>query len=345
MTLCCRPAVAVCIPVRDEATRLPRLLKALAQQSDLPPRFQLCLVFDGCQDESERIATAAAHHLPFPLETKSLPRQTAPHAGRARRAAMALGQQFLDSGEGLLLTTDADSVPQDDWVAANCRALAEVDIVAGHIVRTSTSQLIWRDRHERYLNRLHVFRRTLDPIEHDPLPSHPSLGGASLGMRASVYEALGGFPFLASGEDVTFVSQARRHGYRIRHDPAVRVITSGRTRGRARGGLADELNLAKTRRGPPVVPDPSLLAGHFRLQADLRRAFDDPEPEKALMRVAYTYKACPASLRHAAQRAANSDAFVEHVAADLPAGRAVPLPLAEELLDQLEKHYCSQRTA
>src|ERR1700687_1588722 len=65
-----------------------------------------------------------------------MPRPVMPAArGGGGRAAMDLAAEWLDEGchaDGLILTTDADSEPKSDWIAANRAAIMHgVDGVAG----------------------------------------------------------------------------------------------------------------------------------------------------------------------------------------------------------------------
>ena len=52
-----RSHVAIAVPVRNEAERLPRLLNALARQAKAPP-FSLFLFFDNCGDGSQALVEA-----------------------------------------------------------------------------------------------------------------------------------------------------------------------------------------------------------------------------------------------------------------------------------------------
>lgn len=336
--------IAVGVPVRNEARRLPRLLNALARQ-DTGGKLTVCFLLDGCLDDSEALLTAWKPFLPFEIVIGSLPYCDTPNAGRARRAAMRLCKQVTGREAAALLTTDADSAPATDWVRASCSALEQVDVVAGHIRRTHPKPDCWRTRLEDYLEALHTFRRTVDPIIYDPLPSHPSLGGASLGFRSDVYETLDGFPPLAQGEDREIVARARREGFRVRHDPAVLVVTSGRTTGRAIGGLADQLRTQLTESAPPLVPDPGVLSRHFEKQAALRRAFE--EGPSALILTARQYGFCDRHLQEAASEVFTSDAFVEIVAPDncLPVAAVLPLPIAETSLARLKHSPCPVEVA
>ena len=88
MASACRGA-AVCVPVRNEAALLPRLLESLAAQC-AAGEFVLCVLFDGCDDDSVAIVAARAPSLPFPVVTAQAVAGP-PNAGLARRRAMALG--------------------------------------------------------------------------------------------------------------------------------------------------------------------------------------------------------------------------------------------------------------
>ena len=325
--------ITIGIPVRNEARRLTRLLDALAEQTLGPNAFTACFLLDGCTDESLTILSDRAGGLPFQMHVETLPR-SAPNAGRARSAAMRLCLSRLGQAEeALLLTTDADSVPAHDWVEMNCRSLQTVDLVAGHIIRKGRRAGTWRTRLEDYQFELHRFRRTLDPINHDPAPSHPSLGGASLAFRASVYRELGGFLDLAHGEDTALAETARRQNYLVRQDGRVKVLTSGRTIGRAPDGLAHELRSQLPHKAPPNVPNPVRLAQHFRKQAALRYAFE----ANCMSPVAQQFNLCPDHLNQVAAIVRTSDAFVEMIAPLNAADQSdvLPLPQAERLLGTL----------
>lgn len=327
--------IAIGIPVRDEAERLPRLLDALAVQTVGVERFAVCALLDGCADESEAVLLDARDRLGLDIRIRHLPKAEA-NAGRARREAMAMCLDAAGPADaGVLLTTDGDSMPQPDWVEASCRALEGADIVAGRIERTIRLVGCWRTRLEDYLDRLHALRREIDPIACDPAPCHSSLGGASLGFRAGVYRRLGGFPAFPRGEDKALILRARRQGFRVRHDPAVLVYTSNRTVGRAPGGLADELQQQLRSDLPPLVADPTVCVKHYRLQAALRRAYETGPA--AIRAAAARYGYCELHLKGVAADISSSDAFVEIIAPEdcTPQANVLPLPAAEDALAAL----------
>ncbi len=108
----------VCVPARNEAALLPRLLSAIAKQSVDGNGLHLCLYLDDCRDGSMAMLDGMRAALPFGLTLSQGPMDTEPNAGAARRAALAMGLERLAGGEGLLFTTDADSMPHRDWIAA-----------------------------------------------------------------------------------------------------------------------------------------------------------------------------------------------------------------------------------
>lgn len=324
--------VMICIPVRNEARLLPRLLAALTQQDGCPSRFGVLFLFDGCLDESEEIIAAARQKLNFQVFSARLPAETA-NAGRARRAACQRGLEKAPAAS-FLLTTDADTLPASDWVRRNLEALEASDVVAGRISRRNAAVLPLRCRQETYLERLHRLRRSVDPIDHDPYPSHPCLGGASLAFRRSVYEALGGFPAIPSGEDTALVSAARRAGWRVRHDPRVQVVTSARTLGRAPSGLACELAGLPDRAEEILVPDPEAAVHLYRFQYWLRKWFltgdSLPLPSELPLRL------FPDRLVRLLCAAPSADAFVEAASSEIPPLPELGLEQAEKRLDTLE---------
>ncbi|MAN72891.1 MAG: glycosyl transferase family 2 [Henriciella sp.] len=326
--------VAVGIPVRDEADRLPRLLDALAGQSVGANTFSVCFLLDGCSDDSEALLRAALPTCGFDYRLATSP-LAEPNAGRARRQAMKMCLPLCEGPGSILLTTDADSVPEPDWIEMACRALESVDVVAGRIERTIRLMGCWRTRLEDYLDALHTQRRNVDPIAYDAVPAHPSLGGANLGFRADVYRALGGFPAFVRGEDRALVAKARREGFRVRHDPVVLVYTSNRVAGRAPGGLADELRDQLYSELPALVADPGVCLRHYRLQAALRAAFE--AGPLAIAAAARRYGYCEIHLGEVAREARTADAFVEIVAPEdcLPQANVLPLPAAEAALAAL----------
>lgn len=338
--------VAVCVPVRDESAYLVALLDAFARQTVPAQAFVLCLLFDGCNDDGEALVAARAPALAYDIVTRRIERAPQANAGRARRAAMALGRSALASARSvrerdmLLLSTDADSIPAPDWVEANARTLAAVDVVAGYIERPDAPAEDVHRRIERYWERLRCLQRTVDPLGHDPAPSHPSQGGASLGFRADVYAALGGFEALASHEDVQIVTAARRAGYRVCHDRGVRVATSSRTDGRASDGLASTLRARQNDSAPPLVQDPDAALQRYRLSAQTRAGFAQLFDDEATARALATATGHGLeTLREIATACGNAEAFTMQLVPEPVKTEELALEQAEQRLAFLENAY------
>lgn len=329
--------MAVCVPVRDENDTLPTLLEALAGQT-VAGTFCICLLFDGEQHELVARARAQAIASGLILYSDAIARCSHANAGRARRAALALGLR-VTSKNALLLTTDADSCPAPDWIVTNRHALTDADIVAGHIRRTEWPVMPDRDRLEQYYARLYALERHLDPIAYEPQPAHPSLGGASLGFRADVYRALGGFKCLAAREDSELVAAARRAGYRFRRDPAVRVITSARTVGRARGGLADELAQQQTAPDAVRVEHPVDAAARYALGGRARAVFLGARTHLEQANLAEALGWPKERLNETLAAAPSADAFTLGVVASPALPRMVDLATAESALQCLSDKY------
>jgi hypothetical protein len=240
-------STVVAIPTRDEAERIGPCLIALNEQIQRPDAVVLML--NDCSDTTETIARALAPGLSFRLDviSRTLPPAQS-GAGYARRLAMALAAERAGP-DGILLTTDGDSVASSDWVLRNVRALQRgADIVCGRaIIDPVEAAMIPAHLHTddaqecRLIALLDDLAWLFDPEPHDPPPRHTEASGASLAIRAEAFRRVGGIPAMPSGEDRAFVRALWMMDARVRHDPTIRVTVSGRIVGRAEGGMADAI--------------------------------------------------------------------------------------------------------
>ena len=218
-------AVAVVIPVHDEAALLNACLAALCAALEhtgrTHPHVRVCavVVLDACADASEDIARS------WPLRTLRI---DARNVGTARRvgmnAALAALSEVPPRGTWVC-TTDGDSTVPPTWLSHQLELRAAgADVVLG-TVRPDFADL------------------TAEHAEHW-LATHPrgrpagNVHGANLGLRADVYTAIGGFADLDQHEDVELVRAARAQGARVVATDANEVVTSGRFWGRTPGGYA-----------------------------------------------------------------------------------------------------------
>ena len=226
----------VVVPVHNEerlvSAALDALDRAIGHVSDSGVSVGIAVVLDRCSDRSSNLVSAwrnravefhEAHHIEI-LELQ------AGNVGSARRAGcQALLRQWSHAApdEIWLATTDADSEVPGDWIAAQLRMRSEgAQVWVGGVTvcdwsdRTPGTAQAWRNQYES-----------------EALPIH----GANFGIDATTYLEAGGFGSLASGEDRDLVKRALGLGAAIRHDPLVRVVTSGRRNGRAPRGFAHAL--------------------------------------------------------------------------------------------------------
>lgn len=336
------PHYAICVPVRNEAERLPRFLQSVANLSVvslLSPKLFLAL--DSCSDASEEIVrNIRSRGFPFEIDLTILPFSNEPNAGRARQAAMAAAYgAYQCSADLRLLTTDADSVLAVDWLLAHENAFTSADLVAGYVKRLAEQPNELRDALEAYLERLHQARRMVDPIAYDAHQTHPYTSGASLGITGNAYDRIGGMPTLATGEDGAFVDLGRRGGLRVRQDKAVRVWTSERRNGRAKFGLADalhDLDRKAERDEAILVEDPRSAIWQYRRHAASRQAHseiwnaDDACAHARLMHYDEDM------VVNAWRTALSADAFVMMAVPMAPPSEPIALATAVTLLDGVE---------
>jgi hypothetical protein len=262
-----RCAAIVCIPARNEADRIDRCLAALAVQRDrngapvVPGSFAVLLLVNNSTDATAQAARSMALQVPYPLEVLEITLESGATAGGARRRAMEEAAARLRAGErnGVLLTTDADSAVSPSWYAENMRHLEDgADCVAGYIdaeapeiVSLGAAFLERGRREDMYLRLVAEIYALCDPRPHDPWPNHRVSSGASIAVTVAAYDAVGGMPDRALGEDGAFTAMLEEKGFRVRHPLDVSVLTSCRLNGRATGGAADTM---RYRRDVPNAP-------------------------------------------------------------------------------------------
>lgn len=277
-----RPVVAV--PARDEEARLPRLINALARQTalaSLEDALDVVIVVNNSSDASARVASEAASchpRLRLDLLDVAYPAHEA-HVGTARRQAM--DRAAVLAPDGIILTTDADAVPADDWIARTLDAFdGGADLVGGHIVgdpdeeaRLGPGFARRASLHARYAQLRDELAALIDPLDHDPWPRHQDHTGASIAVRSATYRALGGLEPLPFREDLAFVAKVRAAGLRVVHPLDVVVTVSARTEGRAPGGMAACLRTwlqEEEALAPVLLECPARVEARLRLRKALR---------------------------------------------------------------------------
>lgn len=280
------PTCVVAIPVKDEVERIGDCLRALAAQRGAAVDH-VVLLLNNCTDGTADAVRALQPALPFAITCaeRHYPRETA-HAGTARREAMQIAAAVAGP-HGILLTTDADGQVAPGWLAANLHALAlGAEAVCGRaecnaIEAADIPAYLHEDdavevAYGTVLDRIHDL---VDPDPDDPWPRHTEHSGASIAVTVRAWARAGGVPALPSGEDRGFLAALRRVDVPIRHAPEVLVTVSGRTQGRAPGGMAETIARRMIRQDETL--DDSLEPAadclrRARARAALRRLFDRP---------------------------------------------------------------------
>jgi hypothetical protein len=278
--------IIVAVPVRNEAERIGDCLRALALQ-DGPTQHAVLALLNNCTDDTAAIIRSLRPSLPCPVHVieQDFPPEQA-NAGHARRAAMEHAAMLAGS-DGIIMTTDADGRVAADWIAANLAAVkAGADVVCGRaIIDPLEATLIPDALHAddalecAYADLLDEIHDLLDPDPADPWPRHTEHSGASIAVTHDLFLRAGGVPAVPIGEDRALLAALRRVDARIRHAPEVSVVVSGRTIGRAAGGMADTMRRRMVAQDPLIddrLEPAALCATRAWARAQVRRAWSSP---------------------------------------------------------------------
>ena len=220
------PTMVVAIPVKDEEARIAMCIAALAGQVEIDfADLLVVLLLNNCRDTTADRVRDLSAELPFTAELRhvELPPPYA-NAGWARRLAMEAAAEIV-APDGLILTTDADTLVEADWVAANRREIAAgADAVAGYVMADPVElmelppAILERGSLEwEYQQLVAEMVARVDPDPHDPWPRHNQNCGASAAITASTYRRIGGLPPRPVGEDRALFEMVRRVDGQIRH--------------------------------------------------------------------------------------------------------------------------------
>jgi glucosyl-3-phosphoglycerate synthase len=236
---------SVVVPARDEELLLPACLDAIAHQEGIDAaEYEVIVVLDGCADRTPQVVEQVeADHPALRLLTTEGPGRG---AGPARATGMDLACERLEEAgrtEGLIATTDADTIVAGDWLVRQLEAVeAGARAIGGEVLLDDTSAerlpaAVRRRREVELRNRVRLAER------HGPA-EHAHFSGASLGLTPQAYRAVGGMAWVAALEDQDLEDRLVEARIPIHRLSPVRVTTSARTDGRAERGLAKDLALA-----------------------------------------------------------------------------------------------------
>ncbi len=211
--------VGIVVPARNEQDNLGACLAAIRPARALAHastgvRVHTVVVLDRCTDRTAEVAASAG-----------VPAIQSRHGrvGAARRLGVAALLDGRDVSTWWIACTDADSLVPRHWLTSQLDLAANgADLVLGTVLPIGLDgrlERAWRARHDLSDGHGHVF-------------------GANLGVRADRYLEVGGFPDVATGEDVALAEAVRSAGGSVRASGGHPVLTSGRQRGRAPDGMA-----------------------------------------------------------------------------------------------------------
>jgi cellulose synthase/poly-beta-1,6-N-acetylglucosamine synthase-like glycosyltransferase len=227
-----RWSVGVVVPAKNEARKIERCLASIFRSADAIG-YRDCLwivvVADHCRDATVSIARQAVGRHGEVMECEVC------SAGSARRLGTEAALAHFAARHRTriwLANTDADSHVSEDWLQVQLQ-LADVGVtgVAGIVQLDADGTPEAQQLHRE------TYRLGADG-------SHPHVHGANVAMRADAYLDVGGWRDMALAEEHCLWNRLRHGGWRVASPVSSIVTTSGRLRGRARGGFADTLRTA-----------------------------------------------------------------------------------------------------
>ncbi|UOQ66849.1 glycosyltransferase [Hymenobacter volaticus] len=283
--------ISVIVPAKDEAENLPATLAALATQTDLQDQpldsasYEILVLANNCHDQTANVVrTFAQHHPALALHVAEIQLPpTDAHVGHARRLLMDEACRRLEDtigAGGIIASTDADTRVTPTWLAAIQKEVkAGADAVGGRIFpeRTVRNSCLVRRTHLRdatyRLLRAHL-ESLIDPDPADQWPRHHQHYGASLAITVAAYRQVGGLPVVPFLEDEALCQALRRSDLRLRHSPAVQVLTSARHEGRVAVGLSWQLRewaRMSHQQREPLVESGAALVAEWTVRRKLRQ--------------------------------------------------------------------------
>lgn len=218
----------VTVPALDEERSIGATLEALRHQTLRP--LVVCVVDNGSSDRTTTVVRAAAPRFAAAGIGLRLVAEPERGTGAASDTGMRLA---IAAGARSLLRTDADSLPRADWAARMRERLESgIDLVAGRIVARDDEQL---GRGEYVVVATLMKVGAFGAVFRNWKPGYRTrfrlLTGANCGIRAEMYERVGGFPRARIDEvhdDRALMNRVRRVSDRVVTDPQAVVASSAR---------------------------------------------------------------------------------------------------------------------
>lgn len=238
-----RADVLVAIPAHDEGATiracLVNVVNAIrrAQREGVVARARVMVAAHRCRDTTASLALEVLRDLlGDDGDYEVLVIGEVGGVGLPRHAAVSRGLAAIgaDLDRTWVFSTDADSLVPADWIVHSLLIAAEAHAPA---VAGMTSLHAHTGSRAARLAYEEILRRGLY-VDVEGKPAHSHVYGANLAVRADAYVAVGGFPVHGHAEDQRLVDALASAGFPIARSRRLLVSTSGRTMGRAAGGLA-----------------------------------------------------------------------------------------------------------
>lgn len=277
--------LAVTIPAKNEAQSIWKTLYALANQYSEKNSFpsdvyEVLVLCNYCDDDTREICDLFQEiHPDFPLYIFETRDPLINSVGAARRALMDIASERLPN-DGFIITTDADTVADHNWLNAFLRIQSEpVDLICG-IINPDLKGLNKEAKHQLYQTRQYLdlvtrLESELYPQDHDPWPRHSHNSGPNMAIRNSVYKQLGGMPPLACFEDIALYQKVISNGFKVKHSNTPIVTTSCRRSSRVPGGFGSQIKSWSNSKTEPVEGFKK-LSERFKAYAEIRNYYQYP---------------------------------------------------------------------
>lgn len=247
--------VLVAVPARDEADRLEGCLTSISAALDVAASAGMLgdrVVAVGahrCGDDTVAVARSTFASLRSHIMRADTNRPPTTRSRtlvwtwdqparvgevRSRLVRHAMEATGLDPATTWLFSTDADTQVPPSWIvdglilAQRAGAMMIVGLVD---LDVATIDPRVANAHDQ------LIRRGIRPDG-----SHEHVYAANLAVRLDVFLKVGGFPAVQHGEEHALLAAVTSAGYACASSTTWRVTTSGRTHGRADGGLAGVLH-------------------------------------------------------------------------------------------------------
>ena len=290
--------IVVIIPAKNEVSGIEKTLSALinqrTKQNELFPRvtYEIIVLCHNCSDQTFEICENFRDiHQNTNIHVLKLNCNIANTVGAARRILMNIASSRLTNANGLIASTDADTIPNNFWLChLEEHARTEVDLICGLITvdynAISGQALYYLQAKDNYLMLQAKLESVIMPSPHDPWPRHNYHWGPNLIIKKHVYESIGGIAPLSFLEDVDLFNRVVEKGFMVKHCMKTMVQTSIRIDSRCKEGFGAELKVWTENDGIPYcVEGLKKLQERFEIYRLIKGYYKRPSQD-SLMRIA-----------------------------------------------------------